>query len=66
MLPLILIAESTEFSQRMAECLRCGRVVLADLGRDSLLSSVRDADILWVRLRHRIDREVMEAAPRLR
>jgi D-3-phosphoglycerate dehydrogenase len=67
MKPTILIAESSSFS---AEALRvledCGNVVLADLDRSSLLSSVPDADILWVRLRNRIDREVFQAARRLR
>ncbi len=34
--------------------------------RDDLLSQVFSAEILWVRLRHRIDAEVMAAAPHLR
>src|SRR5262249_11149941 len=34
--------------------------------RTGLLSSVRTADILWVRLRHQIDVEVIAAAPHLK
>jgi D-3-phosphoglycerate dehydrogenase len=41
-------------------------VVLKDLDRPGLLALVSEADILWVRLRHRIDGEVMKAAPKLR
>ncbi len=39
---------------------------MADLDHNGLLSAVRDADVLWVRLRHRIDLEVMAAAPHLK
>lgn len=65
--PKILVTESDGFSDRAIDLLRqSGDVVLADLDRDALLSAVRDADILWVRLRHRIDTEVMAAATRLK
>jgi D-3-phosphoglycerate dehydrogenase len=40
--------------------------VLRDLDRDALLDSVPEAEILWVRLRNRIDRQVMDAGPQLR
>lgn len=67
MLPTILIAESTGFSKTAAARLRsCARVVMGDLDRRELLVAVADADILWVRLRHRVDRELLEAAPKLR
>lgn len=65
--PNILVAEATGFSRHAAENLRGhGRVVMADLDRRQLLASVPDADVLWVRLRNRIDREVMEAGRNLR
>jgi D-3-phosphoglycerate dehydrogenase len=63
----ILVSESHEFSYEAAELLRqSGELILSDLDRSSLLSAVRDIDVLWIRLRHRIDAEVMAAAPRLK
>jgi D-3-phosphoglycerate dehydrogenase len=64
----ILVSESSRFSPAALLRLQSiGRVELADVAdRRELLSKVRDADILWVRLRHRIDGEIMEGAPRLR
>jgi D-3-phosphoglycerate dehydrogenase len=64
----ILVSESSRFSPAALQLLRpAGSVELADVqDRGELLAKVRDADVLWVRLRHRIDAEVMEAAPRLR
>jgi D-3-phosphoglycerate dehydrogenase len=63
----ILVSESTGFSVKAAELLRqAGHLVLADLDHDGLLSAVRHADVLWIRLRHRIDAEVLAAAPRLK
>lgn len=63
----LLVAESHRFSPAAAELLsRSFDVTLADLDRPSLLSSVAAAEILWVRLRNRIDADVMQAAPRLR
>jgi D-3-phosphoglycerate dehydrogenase len=60
------VAESSGFSPKAAALLRDqGDVVLADVDRSDLLSVVGEADVLWVRLRHRIDAEVMAAAPRL-
>jgi D-3-phosphoglycerate dehydrogenase len=65
--PSILVSESSNFSDAAAHRLRsAGRVTLADLDRPGLLSAVRDVDALWVRLRHTIDAEVMDGAPRLR
>jgi D-3-phosphoglycerate dehydrogenase / 2-oxoglutarate reductase len=65
--PSILVSESLHFSDAATNRLRAaGRVTLADLDRVGLLSSVRDVDALWVRLRHTIDAEVMDRAPRLR
>jgi D-3-phosphoglycerate dehydrogenase len=65
--PRILISESGGFSTRAAARLRqAGEVVLADLDRNDLLFAVRDVDVLWVRLRHQIDGEVLSSAPRLK
>jgi D-3-phosphoglycerate dehydrogenase / 2-oxoglutarate reductase len=62
-----LVAESRGFSTEAAELLRqVGDLVLADLNRADLLQAVWEADVLWVRLRHRIDTEVLAAAPNLR
>ena len=67
MKPVLLITESLRFSEAAAQVLReSSEVRLADLDRAGLLAAVQDADALWVRLRHQIDREVFEAAPRLR
>jgi len=55
------------FSETAADRLRsAGRVVLADLNREGLLAAVAEADVLWVRLRHRIDAEVMREGRHLR
>ncbi len=65
--PNILVAESLDFSKEAAALLRrLGRVTLGDMDRAKLLRAVGQADVLWVRLRHRIDTEVMEHAPRLK
>jgi len=62
----ILVSESDGFAVTAAERLRrAGEVVLADLDHAGLLAAVAEADVLWVRLRHRIDAEVMAAGPRL-
>jgi D-3-phosphoglycerate dehydrogenase / 2-oxoglutarate reductase len=63
----VLIAESKAFSHRAAETIRAtGHVLFMQATRNQLLRSLRDIDVLWVRLGHRIDAEVMNAAPRLR
>jgi D-3-phosphoglycerate dehydrogenase / 2-oxoglutarate reductase len=65
--PKILVSESSAFSCEAAALLReHGDLVLADLDRAGVLSAVKDTDVLWVRLRHRIDAEVMAAAPGLK
>jgi D-3-phosphoglycerate dehydrogenase len=62
----LLIVESLEFSSdALARLHRQFDVVTGDLDRPGVLRAVHDADVLWVRLRHAIDREVMDAAPRL-
>ena len=63
----ILVAESSEFSQKARDLLRqIGQVIMADLDRDDLIRAAVKADVLWVRLRHRIDSEIMECTPRLK
>jgi D-3-phosphoglycerate dehydrogenase len=63
----ILISECSDFSlAAIRELERVAEVTLADLDRDSLLSAVRQADVLWVRLRNYIDARVLDAAPRLK
>lgn len=65
--PRLLISEATDFSAlALAELNEIAEVTSADLDRPGLVQAVSDAEILWVRLRHRIDAEVMQAAPRLR
>jgi D-3-phosphoglycerate dehydrogenase len=63
----LLIAEAAEFS---GEALRRLREVLdvetGDLSREQLLSRLAPVDVLWVRLRTRIDGPVMDAAPHLK
>lgn len=62
----ILVAERRRFSPAAVSLLQTlGEVVLADLSRSELLAAVVDADVLWVRLRHQIDAEVLEAAGQL-
>jgi D-3-phosphoglycerate dehydrogenase len=63
----IVVAECGGFSSEAAALLRNdGDLVLADLTRAGLLSHLEEADVLWIRLRHRIDAEVLAAAPRLK
>jgi len=64
--PVIVVTESGAFPSSAAALLReVGELTLADLDRPALLRAVCDADVLWVRLRHRIDAEVLDASARL-
>lgn len=63
----ILISESSGFPQEAVTLLdRIGRVMLCDVDRNALGLAISEADVLWVRLRHRIDAELMAMAPDLR
>jgi D-3-phosphoglycerate dehydrogenase len=63
----LLISEAKDFSRvALARLRQAATVETGDLTRAGLLAAVPSADILWVRLRHRIDKEVMESAPSLR
>ena len=67
MRPTILVTESSNFSDAAARRLaESGQTILADLDRPGLLKAAATADVLWVRLRHRVDREVLNASPRLK
>ncbi len=63
----LLIAESSEFSPKALSLLNEHfEVACEDFDRAGLLNRVADANVLWVRLRNRIDAEVMDHAPHLR
>jgi D-3-phosphoglycerate dehydrogenase / 2-oxoglutarate reductase len=65
--PRILIAEREGFPHAAAELLRqAGTVILEDLDRAGLERAVGEADVLWVRLRHSIDRPLLDRACRLK
>jgi len=63
----LLIAESHDFSPQALRTLSSAfDVQAADCDRNGLLRRVEDADLLWVRLRNKIDAEIMDAAPNLK
>jgi D-3-phosphoglycerate dehydrogenase / 2-oxoglutarate reductase len=65
--PRILVTESAGFPPTASELLTpIADLTLRDCDRTSLVASVREADILWVRLRHCVDAEVMNAGESLR
>lgn len=65
--PNLLIAESQNFSGSALSALeRYFDVELADLDRSGLLQRVPHCDYLWIRLRTMIDREIIDASPRLK
>jgi D-3-phosphoglycerate dehydrogenase len=66
--PAIFVSESSRFSpDALARLRSAGEVQLADVhSRDELIEGIYATQVLWVRLRHHIDRQVMDAAPHLR
>ncbi|HEY6989015.1 MAG TPA: NAD(P)-dependent oxidoreductase, partial [Bryobacteraceae bacterium] len=63
----ILIAERDGFPvQALVRLQGVARVSLEDLDRAGLEEAIADVDVLWVRLRHRIDRHLLDCAPRLK
>lgn len=65
--PTLLVSESARFSPKaQAKLASAFELLLEDLDREALLRNVPEAEVLWVRLRHAIDAEVLSAAPRLR
>lgn len=64
--PIILVAEPGGFSPDAAALLaQVGQPRFLQGGRGDLLTSVREAQVLWVRLANYIDEEVFAAAPQL-
>ena len=64
---VILNAEPHRFNPLAATQLRkLGDYVEVDCDRDRLLQEVARADVLIVRLRNRIDREILDRASRLK
>ncbi len=62
-----VVTESVGFAPEAAQTLlNLGPVEWGDFDRRNLLQHIGDAELLWVRLRHVIDSEVMDAAPGLR
>lgn len=62
----ILIAESEAFSPIALDQLRqAGQVTAGDFDRAGLEKAIGDAHILWIRLRHQIDKQLLDLAPRL-
>lgn len=67
MKPLLLNAEPADYSPAARARLEtAARVRERDCDRAALLREVAEAEILIVRLRHRVDEAVLAAAPRLR
>ncbi|MDH3347087.1 MAG: D-isomer specific 2-hydroxyacid dehydrogenase family protein [Desulfobulbaceae bacterium] len=63
----ILITENKDFSSKAIELISdLAEVEAGDLDRIQLLDKVRDVDVLWLRLRHQIDKEVFDAASKLK
>jgi D-3-phosphoglycerate dehydrogenase / 2-oxoglutarate reductase len=63
----ILVAEARDFPPKAAALLESvGSLTLGDFDRPTLLSEVENLEVLWVRLRHYVDAEIMSHAPRLR
>src|SRR3954466_10466810 len=64
----IVVTESSGFSPAAARMLaELGSVRMLDIhDRAELLSLTAEATVLWIRLRHRIDTEVLDAGPNLR
>jgi D-3-phosphoglycerate dehydrogenase len=63
----ILNAEPENYSERALEILQgAGSVEMRPLDRNGLLLSVKDVDVLIVRLRFQVDEEVFSAAPNLK
>ena len=63
----LIVSEVANFDPRALKRLKSmAEVVTGDFDRRSLLATLTDADILWVRLKHYVDSEIMDAAPNLR
>ena len=64
--PILVISESSGFCTEALQRLRRHFSVLClDADRKELIEAVRGANVLWGRLRHRIDTEILAVAPHL-
>jgi D-3-phosphoglycerate dehydrogenase len=67
MSPRILIAEPLDFDPRAVEILRtAGEVELRQCNREQLRAALREYDVIWFRLAHRIDRPMLDGPLRCR
>ncbi len=65
--PHILIAEPLDFSEAAVRALQAGaEVTLRATDRAGLAAALREFDVVWFRLAHRIDRSLLENATRCR
>jgi D-3-phosphoglycerate dehydrogenase len=65
--PRLLIAESQDFSPTALQLLQTAfEIELKDLNRAELKKRIGDCEVLWVRLRTLLDREMLDAAPNLK
>lgn len=65
--PKILVAEAEGFPTQATTILQeIGQVRFADLDRRALIGAVQETEILWIRLRNRIDTEILNAALHLK
>jgi D-3-phosphoglycerate dehydrogenase len=65
--PTLVMSESVGFAPEALSLLRRHfNVKMLDADRQGLLAAVRRADVLWVRLRHRIDAGILASAPKLK
>lgn len=63
----LLISENKDFSPKAMSILeQVFEVHSGDVNRAELIREIPDADIVWIRLRHFIDAEVLNAAKRLK
>jgi len=63
----VVVTEAKGFPEQAASALSpVANLVLLDADRRDLLPSLSDADVLWIRLRNRIDAEIMDSAPKLK
>ena len=64
--PQIILAEPSGFPAESLDLLRqVGRVTLCEPSRAALIEAIPPAEVLWVRLGHKIDAELMAKAPAL-
>lgn len=65
-MPVVVTEPDALSAETLASLERLGPVTLGPMTREALLEAVAPAHVLMVRLRHMVDREVLDAAPGLR